>query len=99
MEKGGREPPVKTLQLPENPSSQPDWDLGDLARSMGSASCEDEELEFKLVFGEEKEPLPPQLSVGGFWGRLVRGWEGVLGLIRDGQGDPEAADFKAASLG
>ncbi|XP_058522253.1 nuclear factor of activated T-cells, cytoplasmic 4 isoform X3 [Ochotona princeps] len=30
---------------------------------MGAASCEDEELEFKLVFGEEKEA--PPLSAGG----------------------------------
>ncbi|XP_021037079.1 nuclear factor of activated T-cells, cytoplasmic 4 isoform X2 [Mus caroli] len=30
---------------------------------MGAASCEDEELEFKLVFGEEKEP--PPLGPGG----------------------------------
>lgn len=30
---------------------------------MGAASCEDEELEFKLVFGEEKEA--PPLSTGG----------------------------------
>ena len=30
---------------------------------MGAASCEDEELEFKLVFGEEKEA--PPLGAGG----------------------------------
>lgn len=30
---------------------------------MGAASCEDEELEFKLVFGEEKET--PPLGAGG----------------------------------
>uniref|UniRef100_A0A2I3HI84 Nuclear factor of activated T cells 4 n=1 Tax=Nomascus leucogenys TaxID=61853 RepID=A0A2I3HI84_NOMLE len=38
-------------------------DLGAPAGSMGAASCEDEELEFKLVFGEEKEA--PPLGAGG----------------------------------
>lgn len=43
--------------------SRPACDLGALAGSMGAASCEDEELEFKLVFGEEKEA--PPLGAGG----------------------------------
>lgn len=49
-------------QPPERPLP-PGPGLGALAGSMGAASCEDEELEFKLVFGEEKEA--PPLSAGG----------------------------------
>lgn len=54
---------MKIRQPPELPPSHPDRDLGALAGSMGAASCEDEELEFKLVFGEEKET--PPLGAGG----------------------------------
>lgn len=46
-----------------DPPSRPDRDLGAPAGPMGAASCEDEELEFKLVFGEEKEA--PPLGAGG----------------------------------
>lgn len=29
----------------------------------------------------------------------MRGWEGVLGSVKEGPGDPESGDFRAASLG
>lgn len=53
---------MKLQQRPE-PPLPPRRDLGAPAGPMGAASCEDEELEFKLVFGEEKEA--PPLGAGG----------------------------------
>lgn len=61
-EKGGESRRLRHCSLLRSPS-RPDRDLGAPAGPMGAASCEDEELEFKLVFGEEKGP-PRWAQVG-----------------------------------
>lgn len=55
---------------------------------MGAASCEDEDLEFKLIFGEEdKEPVRMGVSLEG------EGWAILGGLLLKGHGKGQRGGF------